>query len=63
MGYDVLYAENGYKGQQLINNQGTIDVLITDIGLPGINGSELATQALSEHPTSKCFSSPVTTET
>ncbi len=50
MGYDALYAGDGHQGLQLIEQQDSIDLLITDIGLPGINGRELATQAIARHP-------------
>lgn len=53
MGYDALYARDGHQGLQLIEQQKSIDLLITDIGLPGINGRELATQAIVRHPNLK----------
>jgi len=53
MGFDALYADDGHKGQRIIEQLGTIDMLITDIGLPGVNGRELATQALQRHPNIK----------
>tara|TARA_R100001143_G_C3328391_1_gene118173 strand:+ start:8 stop:826 length:819 start_codon:yes stop_codon:yes gene_type:complete len=52
-GYDALYADDGLKGLQIIEHQKEIDLLITDIGLPGINGRDLATQALVRHPNLK----------
>tara|TARA_Y100000815_G_scaffold118944_1_gene107261 strand:+ start:2211 stop:2540 length:330 start_codon:yes stop_codon:yes gene_type:complete len=52
-GYDALYADDGHEGLQIIEQQETIDLLITDIGLPGINGRDLATQAIARHPNLK----------
>ncbi|WP_462380930.1 PAS domain-containing protein [Pseudomonas sp. Marseille-QA0892] len=52
-GYDALYADDGHKGLQIIEQQETIDLLITDIGIPGINGRDLATQAIARHPNLK----------
>ena len=53
MGYDALYADDGHKGLRIIEQQEKIDLLITDIGLPGVNGRELAAQALARHPNIK----------
>ena len=50
MGYEVMYADDGRQGLRIIEDQPEIDLLITDIGLPGVNGRELATQALARHP-------------
>lgn len=42
-GYKVLVAENGHTALELAAlHAGPIDLLITDIVMPGINGKELA---------------------
>ncbi|MFC3125893.1 response regulator [Pseudoroseomonas globiformis] len=41
-GYAVLQAEDGAAAQRLIHKLSRLDLLITDIGLPGMNGYELA---------------------
>lgn len=41
-GYSVICAENGQKALELVNNQDrVIDLLVTDVIMPGINGKEL----------------------
>jgi PAS domain S-box-containing protein len=50
MGYDAVYAEDGYEGLRIIEEQEAMELLITDVGLPGVNGRELATRALALHP-------------
>jgi PAS domain S-box-containing protein len=43
LGYVTLEAENGLEGLKLVNSDRRIDLLITDIGLPGgIDGRQLA---------------------
>lgn len=50
-GYRVLEAEHGEAGLELAANHcGTIDILITDVVMPGIGGRELAQQMLRAHP-------------
>ncbi|MHA6492703.1 PAS domain-containing protein [Pseudomonas borbori] len=51
--FDVLQAADGLSGLALLKAQKPIDLLITDIGLPGLNGRQLAEQALVEHPALK----------
>lgn len=41
-GYHVLEAADGCEAIQIACNQSSIDALITDVVMPGINGSELA---------------------
>lgn len=53
LGYDAVYAEDGHEGLRIIEEQEAIELLITDIGLPGVNGRELATRALALHPGTK----------
>ena len=39
-GYDVICAENGDEGW-LLFNKGDIDLIITDLKMPGLSGEEL----------------------
>ena len=53
LGYLTLVASDGYEGLEILQNQTGIDLLITDIGLPGLNGRDLAAKALRINPTLK----------
>lgn len=44
MGYDVTVADTGVKGIDIFNHCCGFDLVLTDIGLPGINGNEVAKQ-------------------
>jgi len=51
LGYGVLEAANGHAALRLIDANPTIQLLFTDVGLPGgINGRELADAALKRRP-------------
>ena len=51
MGYKVLLANSGEQALELIaSHQDAIDLLLTDIMLPGIKGQELARTMLNAHP-------------
>ena len=53
-GYKVLVAENGHTALELAAlHVGTIDLLITDVVMPGINGKELADRVNTIRPGSK----------
>jgi PAS domain S-box-containing protein len=41
-GHQVLEAEDGTAGLCVLRQDGPVDLLITDVGLPGINGREFA---------------------
>ncbi len=53
--YQVLEAPDGMDALMLLNTAGknTIDVLLTDVIMPRMNGSELARIALQRHPETK----------
>ena len=52
LGYSVLEAENGQAGLRIIESRVCIDLLITDVGLPGgMNGRQLADVARVQTPT------------
>jgi PAS domain S-box-containing protein len=42
LGYRALEAEDGPSGLAILQSRATVDVLVTDIGLPGLNGRQLA---------------------
>jgi len=48
-GYDVVCAENGEEGWMLFGN-GDIDLVITDLRMPGISGEELLRRILAQAP-------------
>lgn len=48
-GYDVKEASSGEEGLELIS-QGGIDLVITDLRMDGISGSEVVKKVCSEHP-------------
>lgn len=46
-GYKILEAEDGAAALQIVDgHQGTIDLLLTDVIMPGMNGRELATHVI-----------------
>lgn len=49
-GFKVLDAGHGDDAAALIRSQAKIDLLITDIKIPGVNGFDLAEIALEERP-------------
>lgn len=50
--YDVSTAESGDAAMRLLQNPalGPVDLLVTDLQMPGINGRELAIQVRKLHP-------------
>ncbi|MFZ0546312.1 MAG: response regulator [Candidatus Promineifilaceae bacterium] len=54
LGYTVLVAEDGQVALELVaQHEGHIDLLLTDVVMPGINGRELAAHLLQSRPTLK----------
>ena len=49
-GYRTLEAVDGPSGLQILRTQQRIDLLVTDVGLPGMNGRQLADQARETRP-------------
>ena len=51
VGYDILEARNGEDGQQVSKtHNGHIDVLVTDLMMPGMDGRSLATSLADARP-------------
>ncbi len=50
MGCQVLEAEDGPAGLEVLRSPAPIDLLLTDVGLPGLNGRQLAEAARSLRP-------------
>ncbi|WP_245410999.1 hybrid sensor histidine kinase/response regulator [Microvirga flavescens] len=50
LGYRALQAPDGPSGLKLLESASRIDLLVTDIGLPGMNGRQLADHARKQRP-------------
>lgn len=50
LGLTVLSAADGDEGLTLLADAGRLDMLVTDVGLPGVNGRQLADAARVRHP-------------
>ena len=50
LGYRAVEAADGPSGLKLLQSDMQVDLLVTDIGLPGLNGRELADQARARRP-------------
>ncbi len=54
LGYQVLVADDGHTGLALLSNNAGVDMLLTDVLLPGgFNGQQLASAAWTERPSLK----------
>lgn len=49
LGYEALEAGDAAQALALLEHE-SVDLLLTDVGLPGMNGQELATRACTLHP-------------
>jgi CheY-like chemotaxis protein len=49
-GYRTHEAVDGPSGLRILRSQERIDLLVTDVGLPGMNGRQLADQARESRP-------------
>src|SRR5450755_2348757 len=49
-GYRTLEAVDGPSGLRMLRNHERVDLLLTDVGLPGMNGRQLADQARETRP-------------
>jgi signal transduction histidine kinase len=52
-GYRALEAVDGPSGLRVLREESRIDLLVTDVGLPGMNGRQLADQARETRPALK----------
>jgi DNA-binding response OmpR family regulator len=50
LGYRAIQAVDGPSGLRALAVAGHIDLLVTDVGLPGLNGRQLADQARLARP-------------
>ncbi|MDB5524737.1 MAG: sensory box protein [Rhizobium sp.] len=50
LGYKVVEASDGNAALNILASRGKIDLLISDVGLPGLNGRQLAEIALKTRP-------------
>ncbi|GMA76905.1 hypothetical protein GCM10025880_33220 [Methylorubrum aminovorans] len=50
LGYRALEAQDGPSGLAVLRSHERIDLLVTDVGLPGLNGRQLADQAREGRP-------------
>ncbi|MFR0690816.1 ATP-binding protein [Enterobacterales bacterium AE_CKDN230030158-1A_HGKHYDSX7] len=50
IGYQVLQTEDAEQALPILQGDGAIDLLLTDVGLPGMNGEELARAARLARP-------------
>ena len=50
LGYRALEAQDGPSGLKILQSRERIDLLVTDVGLPGLNGRQLADQARESRP-------------
>ena len=50
LGYRALEAEDGPSGLAILQSRTRVDLLVTDIGLPGLNGRQLADAARVQRP-------------
>ena len=52
-GYQILEASDGPSGLRVIEQAEDVELLVTDVGLPGMNGRQLADAARALHPALK----------
>jgi CheY-like chemotaxis protein/anti-sigma regulatory factor (Ser/Thr protein kinase) len=50
LGYATREAPDGLSGLRILQSDARIDLLVTDVGLPGLNGRQLADQARTGRP-------------
>ena len=52
-GYTTLEAADGTEALARLSEGGPVDLLVTDVGLPGLNGRQLADMAQAQAPNLK----------
>ncbi|SFK65572.1 PAS domain S-box protein [Methylorubrum salsuginis] len=50
LGYRAIEARDGPSGLRILRSEARIDLLVTDVGLPGLDGRQLAEQARAGRP-------------
>ncbi len=50
LGYATLDAQDGPSGLKILQSGARVDLLVTDVGLPGLNGRQLADAARASRP-------------
>ena len=50
LGYDVMEASGGAPALEILRGSAPVDLLLTDLAMPGMNGIELAHNAVSTRP-------------
>jgi PAS domain S-box-containing protein len=50
LGYQAIEAADGVKGLEILQSKRRIDLLVTDIGLPGLNGRQMTDAARQVRP-------------
>ena len=50
LGYRALEAMDGVSGLEVLRSRQRVDLLVTDIGLPGLNGRQMADAARERRP-------------
>ncbi|HEV7255271.1 MAG TPA: PAS domain-containing protein [Mesorhizobium sp.] len=50
LGYHALEAADGPSGLKILESRHRVDLLVTDVGLPGLNGRQLADAARAKRP-------------
>ncbi|WP_245524096.1 PAS domain-containing protein [Methylobacterium nonmethylotrophicum] len=50
LGYRVIEAPDGRTGLRILQAPGRIDLVVTDVGLPGLNGRRMVDEALAGRP-------------
>ena len=50
LGYRTIEASDGPAGLKALESKERIDLLVTDVGLPGLNGRQLADHARTKRP-------------
>jgi CheY-like chemotaxis protein len=53
LGFEVMQAADGPSGLEIIRSPSEIDLVVTDIGLPGLNGRQVAEAGRLSRPTLK----------
>ena len=50
MGCEIVEAADGIQAMRIVQSRRDLDLLVTDVGLPGLNGRQLADAALEAIP-------------